>query len=653
VKQWFKECPKCHSPVLKDLDECNICGYKFIRNFAMKKILILVMLIVVSIATFGFLPSGIITGFGWGVQANNTSTTTYTVRCTGTNDSTTIQTAVDAAAAAGGGIVQLTSGTYNFGTTSLNMNQKNGVVLKGVPVAFKTTGIADLTAVIEGGTIITYTGKYAAITGNNIYGGGIEDIAFSDCNGLSLGKQNQFGPQFYRIKNVKVFEPKRCGIELYNFGQVLLEQPSVFRRTAPDANWTGIRFVSENNGQADSPIFTVNATTDLCTLTTETSLGLIDGDIIYLYNTGGVLPTVSGSVLSAATPYYLRDVSTNTFKIARTITGDAIDFTGTGSGTTRAMGCSTSDWQPGNSVIINPYILYNVSESIARVVRGIHAQVVNPVYGGVTHNGMKMNYLQMIRPQINNFGFSGTKAGSNRVNIMLEGVDSTRSVYGFELTGIDCEGAAQNAVRVLFGQDMYLGFAGLSSNTAFYSGLYMANCTNNTIKGTSNLTFEAGDSASASTCSTSGIIRTYVGTYAPVGIYYDITLGATRVQVGSAAGAVNITKGAGYNIVMNTTRFVTASTSYNSSSGNKTLDDTLNSMIKVTTGTAALTYTLSGITGSDEGMFFIIQKVDSGVGSITLTSTSSGDIVLDTQWDVVKVEFDGHQWNVVWSKIAA
>jgi len=75
-----------------------------------------------------------------------------------------------------------------------------------------------------------------------------------------------------------------------------------------------------------TPVTFTAATTDICT---ATSHGLSDGQLVFVANSGGALPTG----LSANTPYYLRDTTTNTFKLALTAGGAAVDITGTGSGT--------------------------------------------------------------------------------------------------------------------------------------------------------------------------------------------------------------------------------------------------------------------------------------------------------------------------------
>lgn len=71
--------------------------------------------------------------------------------------------------------------------------------------------------------------------------------------------------------------------------------------------------------------FTADAGTDVCTCTGHT---LQDGQVVTV-SSQGTLPTG----LSAATNYWVRDRTANTFKLAATRGGSAIDITGAGSGT--------------------------------------------------------------------------------------------------------------------------------------------------------------------------------------------------------------------------------------------------------------------------------------------------------------------------------
>ncbi len=72
--------------------------------------------------------------------------------------------------------------------------------------------------------------------------------------------------------------------------------------------------------------FTVNTGTDVVTATGHT---YINGQRVRVSQSGGALP----SPLVAATDYYVRDVATDTFKLALTSGGAAIDITTAGSGT--------------------------------------------------------------------------------------------------------------------------------------------------------------------------------------------------------------------------------------------------------------------------------------------------------------------------------
>lgn len=71
---------------------------------------------------------------------------------------------------------------------------------------------------------------------------------------------------------------------------------------------------------------TANDSTDVLTAVGHTHAA---GDPVRLYNSGGALP----AGLAAMTDYYVRDVVGDTFKLAATAGGAAIDITGTGTGT--------------------------------------------------------------------------------------------------------------------------------------------------------------------------------------------------------------------------------------------------------------------------------------------------------------------------------
>lgn len=72
--------------------------------------------------------------------------------------------------------------------------------------------------------------------------------------------------------------------------------------------------------------FTTDQTTEICTCTGH---GLSDGDVVHVANSGGGLP----GGLATLTTYYIRDKTTDTFKLTATRGGSAIDITTNGSGT--------------------------------------------------------------------------------------------------------------------------------------------------------------------------------------------------------------------------------------------------------------------------------------------------------------------------------
>lgn len=78
------------------------------------------------------------------------------------------------------------------------------------------------------------------------------------------------------------------------------------------------------NGPATA--FTTDFTTDVFT---SVAHGLVDGNVVFFTNSGGVLP----APLVADTAYYVRDKTTDTFKVATTATGSAVDLTDDGTGT--------------------------------------------------------------------------------------------------------------------------------------------------------------------------------------------------------------------------------------------------------------------------------------------------------------------------------
>lgn len=77
--------------------------------------------------------------------------------------------------------------------------------------------------------------------------------------------------------------------------------------------------------------FTADSSNETITLSNH---GFSDGDKIKVANSGGALP----APLAAGTTYFVRDVTTNTFKLAATLGGAAINLTTNGTGTNSVTG---------------------------------------------------------------------------------------------------------------------------------------------------------------------------------------------------------------------------------------------------------------------------------------------------------------------------
>jgi hypothetical protein len=78
--------------------------------------------------------------------------------------------------------------------------------------------------------------------------------------------------------------------------------------------------------QGPRKIVTVDASTDVFT---SASHGFVDGTPVFLETSDGTAP---GGITSGTT-YYIRDSATDTFKLAATAGGSAINVTDAGSGT--------------------------------------------------------------------------------------------------------------------------------------------------------------------------------------------------------------------------------------------------------------------------------------------------------------------------------
>jgi hypothetical protein len=88
---------------------------------------------------------------------------------------------------------------------------------------------------------------------------------------------------------------------------------------------SGIGAIERTFSSRTGIAFTADSTTDVIT---KNSHGLLSGDKIMVFNSAGALP----GGLSEYTTYFVRDVTTNTFKLAATSAGAAIDLTTNGTG---------------------------------------------------------------------------------------------------------------------------------------------------------------------------------------------------------------------------------------------------------------------------------------------------------------------------------
>lgn len=143
----------------------------------------------------------------------------------------------------------------------------------------------------------------------------------------------------------RIIKPVVNGARLAGGCPTLYEPDGVTTRVIPTAE--GVlnsvpAFTLYFNGVAQSTGYTISNTTGTIVLTAKTftadastniftisAHGFSNGDEIKLENSGGALP----APLVAGTSYFVRDVTTNTFKLAATLGGSAIDITTNGTGT--------------------------------------------------------------------------------------------------------------------------------------------------------------------------------------------------------------------------------------------------------------------------------------------------------------------------------
>lgn len=187
----------------------------------------------------------------------------------------------------------------------------DGIALAGAPDASMTgKGIVEIatTAEIDAGTATGSTGAIIAVApdklATSIYGTRLPSTAGKQYVDAATGMISLYGgasaPTGFLLCDGTAYS-----IATYNALALVIR------------NYYG------NNAGAT---FTADAGTDFIT---ATSHGLSDGDHIFLTNVGGALP----AGLSVNTSYYVRDKTTNTFKVTASVGGAAVDITGAGTGT--------------------------------------------------------------------------------------------------------------------------------------------------------------------------------------------------------------------------------------------------------------------------------------------------------------------------------
>jgi hypothetical protein len=104
-------------------------------------------------------------------------------------------------------------------------------------------------------------------------------------------------------------------------------------------------------------------------------------------------------------------------------------------------GADKLHFQPGNCVFNDVYVMRSVGGDLRKNVIGIHLQAIKPLENGVPVRGMQLNYITLIRPQVNLFGWSGNTIGSGRYNLFLDGADKSETyVNSCTIIGADLEG---------------------------------------------------------------------------------------------------------------------------------------------------------------------------------------------------------------------
>lgn len=225
---------------------------------------------------------------------------------TGTDDSAAIQAALDACYTAGGGTVVLDNKKYKL---SRVLVIPTGVTLKGP----------------HGRTQAGYRGT----VGTNYVAGGIDPDTLGGKNFRSVGGSLwvcfDAGRGTQRLVKGVTLVHSTDTFTMRDHGLVADDAVQLYGTTAP----TGLSFHTTyyaRDIQNLSGTTTVNATTNVFT---RNAHGMSDGWSVQFALSGGI--EMPGN-LAANVDYYVRDATTNDFKIAATEGGDAVDITSAGNG---------------------------------------------------------------------------------------------------------------------------------------------------------------------------------------------------------------------------------------------------------------------------------------------------------------------------------
>lgn len=146
--------------------------------------------------------------------------------------------------------------------------------------------------------------------------------------GLVLVAYNNAAPA---DADVAVLPPVEFSVQFGQLGDHPLTVQADVSVKSTEGNTAQLKVWLDRDGErmpvstAGGATFTADAGTDVCT---SSSHGLANGDVLLL-TTSNTLP----GGLAVETPYFVRDVTTHTFKLAATSGGSAINITSTGTGT--------------------------------------------------------------------------------------------------------------------------------------------------------------------------------------------------------------------------------------------------------------------------------------------------------------------------------